>query len=645
MPASGRPAGEVIPFPRTPYFCSGCPHNTSTRVPEGSRALAGIGCHYLAQFMDRSTATFTQMGGEGASWIGQAPFTETEHVFVNIGDGTYTHSGVMAVRAAVASGVNMTYKVLFNDAVAMTGGQPLDGGLTVPRVAAQLAAEGVTPVIIVTDEPDKYPLGTEFPHGTTVHHRDELDTVQRELRELRGVSAIVYDQTCAAEKRRRRKRGRFPDPPQRVFINELVCEGCGDCSATSNCLSVVPVETEFGRKRAIDQSCCNKDFSCLKGFCPSFVTVHGGSPKKRAAAAGIEDDLPPLPEPALPDTAEPYGILVTGVGGTGVVTIGALLGMAAHLEGKGVAVLDQLGMAQKGGAVMSHVRIADKPEAIHAVRIAAGGARLLLGCDLVVSASAEALSRLHAGTTRAVINSHETITGDFTRNPDLTFPEPRPQAQHRRRGRPGRRRVRRRDGPRDRAPRRFDRDQPVHARPRLPAGAGAGVGGSHRAGDRAQRGRGRVQPRRLRMGPPRRDRPRRGRGEGHASGSGAGEPSPVGDARRDRRAPGRVPDRLPERRLRRALCGAASGGCARSRRPRTGDTAVTEAAARALFKVMAYKDEYEVARLYSESDFRQRVAEQFEGRTSCASIWRRRCWPTATRRPAICRSGSTGSGC
>src|SRR6266699_2701406 len=414
--------GTVVPFQRTPYFCSGCPHNTSTRVPDGSRALAGIGCHYLSQFMDRETATFTQMGGEGVPWIGQAPFTESQHVFANIGDGTYTHSGILAIRSAVAAGVNMTYKVLFNDAVAMTGGQALDGGLTVPIVTRQLAAEGVRQIVVVTDEPDKYPLGTEFPHGATVRHRDELDLVQRELREITGVTAIVYDQTCAAEKRRRRKRGRFPDPPRRVVINDLVCEGCGDCSATSNCLSVVPVETEFGRKRAIDQSSCNKDFSCLKGFCPSFVTVEGGSLKKRAAGDLAEDGLPPLPEPTLPDIAEPYGILVTGVGGTGVVTIGALIGMAAHLEGKGVTVLDMTGLAQKGGAVYSHVRIAERPDAIHAVRIAAGAARLLLGCDLVVSASAEALSKLQPGRSRAIVNSHETITGDFTRNPDLAFP-------------------------------------------------------------------------------------------------------------------------------------------------------------------------------------------------------------------------------
>ena len=415
-------SGTVVPFSRTPYFCSGCPHNTSTKVPEGSRALAGIGCHYLAQFMDRSTATFTQMGGEGTPWIGQAPFTETQHIFANLGDGTYTHSGVLAIRAAVAAKVNITYKLLFNDAVAMTGGQPIDGGLTVPVLTRQLAAEGVQRIVVVTDEPNKYPPGVDFAAGVTVRHRDELDGVQRELRDISGVTAIVYDQTCAAEKRRRRKRGRFPDPAKRVFINDLVCEGCGDCSKTSNCLSVVPLETEFGRKRAIDQSSCNKDYSCVEGFCPSFVTVHGGALKKRKAGDLGEEALPPLSEPAPPALDEPYGILITGVGGTGVVTIGALLGMAAHLEQKGCTVLDMTGLAQKGGAVYSHVRIASRRDEIHAARIAAGGARLLLGCDLVVSASADAMAKLQPGKARAIVNSHETITGDFTRDPDLVFP-------------------------------------------------------------------------------------------------------------------------------------------------------------------------------------------------------------------------------
>jgi len=415
--------GHKPPIQRIPYFCSGCPHNTSTKVPEGSRALAGIGCHYMVQWMDRNTDTFTQMGGEGATWIGQAPFSKTKHVFQNLGDGTYYHSGLLAIRACVAANVNITYKILYNDAVAMTGGQPMDGPLDVPMIAHQLHAEGVKRIAIVSDEPDKYPTGGGFPPETTVHHRDDLDRVQRDFREIAGVSAIIYDQTCAAEKRRRRKRKLYPDPPKRVVINEAVCEGCGDCGVQSNCLSVIPVETEYGRKRAIDQSSCNKDFSCVKGFCPSFVTVHGGKLRKRKAAGrDAGDGFAALPEPALPSVGEPYGILITGVGGTGVVTIGALLGMAAHLEGKGCSALDMTGLAQKGGAVFTHVRIAEKPEDIHAVRIAAGGARLLLGCDIVVAASFDGLAKIQQGKTTAVINAHETVTGEFTRKPDLEFP-------------------------------------------------------------------------------------------------------------------------------------------------------------------------------------------------------------------------------
>ncbi len=415
--------GHKPPIQRIPYFCSGCPHNSSTKVPEGSRALAGIGCHYMVQWMDRNTDTFTQMGGEGATWIGQAPFSKTNHVFQNLGDGTYYHSGLLAIRACVAANVNITYKILYNDAVAMTGGQPMDGPLDVPMIANQLHAEGVGRIAIVSDEPEKYPKDCGFPPGSTVHHRDELDRLQRGFREIPGVTAIIYDQTCAAEKRRRRKRGLYPDPPKRVVINEAVCEGCGDCGVQSNCLSVIPVETEFGRKRAIDQSSCNKDFSCLKGFCPSFVTVHGGKLRKRKAAGkDAGDGFGPLPEPTLPPAGDPYGILVTGVGGTGVVTIGALLGMAAHLEGKGCSVLDMTGLAQKGGAVFTHVRIAERPEDIHAVRIAAGGAQLLLGCDIVVAASFDGLAKIQHGKTAAVINSYEATTGDFTRQPDLEFP-------------------------------------------------------------------------------------------------------------------------------------------------------------------------------------------------------------------------------
>src|SRR4051812_4754903 len=413
-----RPRDKIA---RIPYFCSGCPHNTSTRVPEGSKALAGIGCHYMAIWIrPDETMTFTQMGGEGVPWVGIQPFTSTKHVFANLGDGTYFHSGLLAVRAAAAANVNITYKILFNDAVAMTGGQPVDGQLTVPMVVDQVLAEGVKKVVVVTDEPEKY-QGVPLHAGVEVKHRDNLDAVQRELREIPGVTVLVYDQTCAAEKRRRRKRGKFPDPQKRVFINDLVCEGCGDCSVKSNCLSVIPVETEFGRKRAIDQSSCNKDYSCVNGFCPSFVTVHGGGLRKRkGSAAGGGFAAPPAP--TLPALAEPYNIMVTGVGGTGVVTIGALLGMAAHLEGKGVTVLDMTGLAQKGGAVFTHIRIAEQPGDIHAVRVAAGMANLLLGCDIVVAASPDGLSRIQKGRTSAVVNHHETITSQFTRDPDFLFP-------------------------------------------------------------------------------------------------------------------------------------------------------------------------------------------------------------------------------
>jgi indolepyruvate ferredoxin oxidoreductase len=408
---------------RKPFFCSGCPHNTSTVVPEGSRAVAGIGCHYMATWMDRRTETFTQMGGEGVPWIGQAPFTDEQHIFANLGDGTYFHSGLLAIRAAIAAGVNITYKILFNDAVAMTGGQPHDGSLSVPQISRQLAAEGAQRIVVVTDEPEKYAGPTGLAAGVKVEHRDNLDSVQRELREVKGTSILIYDQTCAAEKRRRRKRKIMVDPPKRVMINEQVCEGCGDCSKKSNCLSVVPVETEFGRKRQIDQSSCNKDFSCVKGFCPSFVTVHGGQLRKPkpAAAKGADPEIP-LPEPVLPGLDHPYGVLVTGIGGTGVVTIGAILGMAAHIEGKGCSVLDQAGLAQKGGAVTSHIRIAKAPDDIHAVRVAAGGAHLVIGCDVVVAASSDCLSKMAPGFTKAVINDHETVTADFTRNADFRIP-------------------------------------------------------------------------------------------------------------------------------------------------------------------------------------------------------------------------------
>jgi indolepyruvate ferredoxin oxidoreductase len=605
--------GNVVPFVRTPYFCSGCPHNTSTKVPDGSRAVAGIGCHYLAQFMDRSTATFTQMGGEGVPWIGQAPFTETPHIFANLGDGTYTHSGVLAIRAAIAAKVNITYKLLFNDAVAMTGGQPSDTGLTVPVLTRQLAAEGVGRIVVVTDEPDKYPANTEFPAGATVRHRNDLDAVQRELREIPGVTAIVYDQTCAAEKRRRRKRGRFPDPAKRVFINDLVCEGCGDCSKTSNCVSVVPVETEFGRKRAIDQSSCNKDYSCVEGFCPSFVTVHGGGLKKPAPADLAEGGLPPLPEPTQPALDKVYGILVTGVGGTGVVTIGALLGMAAHLENKGCTVLDMTGLAQKGGAVYSHVRIAARPDQIHAVRIAAGNAELLLGCDLVVSASADALSKLEPGYSRAIVNSHEIITGEFTRNPDLRFPTAALE-----------RSIAEATG--------AEGAEFLDAT-RLATGLlGDSIATNlFMLGYAYQRGlvplSGDAIERAIELNAVAVDL--------NLAAFRWGRRAAVDRALVEARAtpPNAVPashrlsetlDQVINRRIT-FLTGYqdtayAARYAARVRRVREaetaclpGSTALTEAVARSLFKLMAYKDEYEVARLYTESDFLKRVADQFEG--------------------------------
>ncbi|WP_425453182.1 indolepyruvate ferredoxin oxidoreductase family protein [Bosea caraganae] len=422
--AQGRLAEAQDIAKRTPYYCSGCPHNTSTVVPEGSRAYAGIGCHYMVQWMDRETFGFTQMGGEGANWIGEAPFSTRPHVFQNLGDGTYTHSGSLAIRWAVAAGVNITYKLLYNDAVAMTGGQQAEGHLSPDQMARQIAGEGVQRIAVVTDEPDKYAPGTQWPAGTTIHHRDDLDVVQRELAGVPGVSLLLYDQTCATEKRRRRKRGTYPDPDKRVIVNELVCEGCGDCGVQSNCVSVQPLETEFGRKRQIDQSNCNKDFSCVKGFCPSFVTVHGARPKKAepkrldVGAFGSAE----IPEPVVPELTRSFAVVVTGVGGTGVVTIGAILGMAAHLEGKGCGMIDMAGLAQKGGAVFSHVKLAPKPDAIHAIRVAAGEADLVLGCDLTVTGSKKVLGAIKPSGSTVVVNTAESMPGDFTRNADFSLP-------------------------------------------------------------------------------------------------------------------------------------------------------------------------------------------------------------------------------
>ena len=413
----GAAAPARAPLQRTPYFCSGCPHNRSTRVPEGSCAFGGVGCHLMAVSMERRTLTISQMGGEGATWIGMAEHAGPNHVFVNMGDGTYFHSGLLAIRAAVAAGVNITYKILYNDAVAMTGGQPVDGPLNVPSLTRQIGAEGVQRIVVLADDPEKYPSDAEFAPGVQVLPRERLDAVQRELRLVPGVSVLVFDQTCATEARRRRKRSELPAPTRHVFIVDAVCEGCGDCSLQSNCLSVVPVATEFGQKRAIDPFTCNHDMSCLEGRCPAMVTVEGGVPR-RSHGLPLRDDA--LPEPVLATLDAPYSILIAGVGGSGVVTLGALLGMAAHLEGKGVTVLDQTGLSQKAGAVLTHVRIAADPTALHAPRIV--HADLLLGCDLLVAAGPDSLQRLRRGRTRAIVNTAEVITGEFVRHPELVFP-------------------------------------------------------------------------------------------------------------------------------------------------------------------------------------------------------------------------------
>ena len=414
--------GEKLPIAvREPYFCSGCPHNSSTKLPKGSKALAGVGCHYMAVGMDRETQTFTQMGGEGVPWIGAEPFSETSHMFVNIGEGTYFHSGVLAIRACIAAKTNITFKILFNDAVAMTGGQPVDGQLTVPKIIAQMHGEGVERIEVVTDDLDRYGA-TPLPKGVSVHHRDDLNIVQEELRETKGVSVLIYDQECATEKRRRRKRGLMEDPPKRIFINEHVCEGCGDCSEASNCLSVVPKETKLGRKRKIDQSACNKDYSCVKGFCPSFVAVIGGeldkSPKDKVS---LPIDELPVPPVADIKKGNSYNILITGVGGSGVVTIGALIGMAAHLEGKGFVVHDRLGMAQKFGGVTSHVRVALDAGDLHSVRIPAENANLVIGGDLHVTALPATLTHVHAKNTHILLNTNQMVTGEFPRNLSFDF--------------------------------------------------------------------------------------------------------------------------------------------------------------------------------------------------------------------------------
>ena len=599
-----------IELTRLPYFCSGCPHNTSTNVPEGSRATAGIGCHVMAIWMDRRTSTFTHMGGEGVPWIGQAPFTEEKHIFANLGDGTYYHSGSLAIRAAVAAKVNITYKILYNDAVAMTGGQPVDGPISPQEIAQLCAAEGVKKIAVVTDEPDKYPSGY-FAGDIEIHHRNDLDQVQRQLRETPGCTILLYDQTCAAEKRRRRKRGKFPDPAKRVVINELVCEGCGDCGVKSNCVSVAPVETEFGRKRTIDQSSCNKDYSCVNGFCPSFVTVEGGQlrkPKKAEAA-----DFSALPDPAHPSTHEPYGILVTGIGGTGVVTIGALLGMAAHIEGKGVSVLDMTGLAQKNGAVVSHVRIADAPEQLHATRIAAGEAKLVLGCDILTGVGDEALAKMQKGVTKALVNTALVMPAQFTRDPDLKFPTGSMEQE-----------IKDAVGPGDAefldatklatglmgdsiATNLFMVGY-AYQRGLLPVGEAAILRAVELNGAAVESNKQSFNWGRLAAVDP-------------ALVAAAAIPKA---AKPDSQRLSESLDEMIDRRVKfltdyqdaayakRYLDFVAKVRAVEAAK-QPGATDLTEAVARYYFKLLAIKDEYEVARLYAETDFLQRVAAQFEG--------------------------------
>jgi indolepyruvate ferredoxin oxidoreductase len=597
---------------RTPYFCSGCPHNSSTKVPEGSIAGAGIGCHFMALWMDRSTVGFTAMGGEGAQWVGQAPFSKREHIFQNLGDGTYNHSGALAVRFAVASGANITYKILYNDAVAMTGGQPHEGNLTVDMIARQVRAEGVERIAVVTDDPEKYEGRAEFPPRTTVHHRDDLDAVQRELRELKGVSVLLYDQTCAAEKRRRRKRGTFPDPNKRVIINELVCEGCGDCGVQSNCVSIQPVETEFGRKRRIDQSSCNKDFSCVNGFCPSFVTVHGAKLRKAEGVSAKADPLDGVPAPGLASLEEGWSCIVDGVGGTGVVTIGAVLGMAAHLEGKGAGMIDMAGLAQKGGAVFSHVRIASSPEEIHAIRVSAGKADLILGCDLVVSGNKKVLAAAREGRTLFVANTAETMPGDFARSADFSLPVERLKKA-----------IRSAAG--EEKAHFFDATRAAAVLFGNSVGANmfmlgfafqhGGLPVSADAVERAIELNGEAVAMNIsafRWGRRAAHQPEfvRRLVEEAASPPAARQLSQTLDEVIARRAEfltsyqnaayaQRYLDRIA--RVRVAEAGAVPGS-----------TAVTDAAARSLFKLMAIKDEYEVARLYTDGSFRKQLEAQFQ---------------------------------
>ena len=648
------PSNDADAVRRVPYFCSGCPHNRSTVVPEGSRALAGIGCHFMASWMDRGTAGLIQMGGEGVDWAGASRFTTEPHVFQNLGDGTYYHSGYLAIRQAIAAGATITYKILYNDAVAMTGGQPVDGPLSVPEIARQVEAEGARAVVVVSDEPEKYDgRHGEFPRGTRFHHRDALDAVQRRLRETAGVTVMIYDQTCAAEKRRRRKKvvdgvPGFPDPPRRVFVNERVCEGCGDCGRQSNCLSVIPVETDWGRKRRIEQSSCNKDFSCVDGFCPSFVTVEGARLRRRAAAPtrasdALAREIALLPGPAPWTWTGPFDLLVTGVGGTGVVTVGALVAMAAHLEGRQASVLDFMGFAQKGGAVLSFLRLAPSADLLNQVRIDTQQADALLACDLVVGASADALATVKHGRTVVVANTHELATAAFVRDADASLQAPALLAKLRTAA--GEARVHTVDAQAI-AQAMLGDTMPANV---LMLGVAWQMGlvpVSFAALDRAIELNGiAVAANRLAFGLGRLAAARPDRlaaiCNGTAAGAGSADDAGLLDgedglvARRarfltayqdaayaDRYLAFVARVRGAEARTRGASAngaspagptGAASAGAATGTPATESDWPLTAAVARNLAKLMAIKDEYEVARLYVDGAFAQALGEQFEG--------------------------------
>jgi indolepyruvate ferredoxin oxidoreductase len=600
---------------RTPHFCAGCPHNSSTKVPEGMRAYAGIGCHYMVQWMDRSTEGFTQMGGEGANWIGESPFSKRGHVFQNLGDGTYNHSGVLALRWSIHTKTNVTYKILFNDAVAMTGGQKHEGGLTVDMIARQVREEGVERIALVTDEPHKYPKEIRWPAGMTIHHRSELEAVQRQLADVPGVSVMIYDQTCASEKRRRRKRGEFPDPDKRVIINDLVCEACGDCSVQSNCVAVQPVETEFGRKRQIDQSNCNKDFSCVNGFCPSFVTVHGAKVKKAVPEAVSTEGVTfkPLSDPAIPAIDRTFNVIVTGVGGTGVVTIGAILGMAAHLEGKGLGMIDMAGLAQKGGAVYSHVRLANNQDDIHAIRVSAESAHLVLGCDLVVTGTKKVLAAVKQGQTALVVNTAEVMPGDFTRNADFSLPTERlKRAIKSAAGAEGASFV----------------DATAIATALLGNAIAANMfmlGYAYQTGRVPLSGAAiekaiELNSEAVKMNLAAFTWGRRAAAEPELIASVIGEMKAPTESRKLSETLDELIERrvaflsdYQSRRYARRYSTFVERVRAAEDKAVPGSTALTDAVARSLFKLMAYKDEYEVARLYTNGHFEKQVASAFEG--------------------------------